>query len=99
MENRLEQPDSAVAQYKRVVKNYKETSYALAASKRYTEGQQSDTASTKNILQIQKTLSPDSVQRNSVGLEKDTVKQLPGSLQDDKVGRRKKAELKPKIID
>ena len=99
LENRLEQPDSAVAQYKRVVKNYRETSYALAASKRYTEGQQSDTASTKNILQIQKTLSPDSVQRNSMGLEKDTVKQLPGSLQDDKVGRRKKAELKPKIID
>jgi hypothetical protein len=36
-----------------------------------------DTAKTKNNLQIQKPFSPDSAQRNAVRLEKDTVKQLP----------------------
>jgi TolA-binding protein len=100
LENRLDQPDSAIAEYKRVVKNYGQTMYSIAASKRYTEDQQSDTTKTKNIPQIQKSFSPDSVQRNSNGLEKDTLKQLPGSLQNDREnGARKKTVVKPKIID
>lgn len=100
LENRLDQPDSAIAEYKRVVKNYGQTMYAIAASKRYTEDQQSDTANTKNIPLIQKSFSPDSVQGKLKGLEKDTVKQLPGSLQNDQEMRqRKKTILKPKIID
>jgi tetratricopeptide (TPR) repeat protein len=100
LENRLDQPDSAITQYKRVVKNYRETMYAFAASKRYTDGQQSDTAKTINIPQIQKSFSPDSLQKNSKGLEKDTVKQLPGYLRNERVnGQRKKDLLKPKIFD
>jgi tetratricopeptide (TPR) repeat protein len=100
LENSLEQPDSAMVQYKRVVKNYGETMYALAASKRYTEVQQSDTAKTKNNSQIQKSFSPDSVQRNSKGLEQDTVKQPQGLPRTDiENGQRKKAVSKPKIID
>jgi predicted Zn-dependent protease len=100
LENRLEQPDSALEQYKRVVKDYGGTMYALAASKRYTDAQQSDSAKTKNIPQIQKSFSPDTVQRNSNGLEKDTLKQMPGSLQNDRgSGQRKKSAQKPRVID
>jgi TolA-binding protein len=100
LENHLEQPDSALAQYKRVVMNYGESMYALAASKRYTEGQQSDTVKTNNIPQIPKSFIPDTVQRSLKGLEKDTVKQLPGSLRNDREnGQRKKSALKPRVID
>jgi len=105
MENNLAQPDSAMVQYKRVAKNYKGTMYALAASRRFEEVQQSDTVKTdtlktKNNPQIPKPFSPDSVKRNLKGLEKDTVKQLPIIPQNDKeTGRRGKTELKPKVLD
>ncbi len=89
MENCLNQTDSAIVQYKRVKKNYEGTMYALAASKRYTEVPQSDTAKIdtikiniakadtskiKNNLQIQKSLSPENVLKNLKGYEKDTAK-------------------------
>ena len=75
MENRLAQPDSAIVQYKRVIKNYQGTMYALAASKRYVEVQQSDTAKmdtakTKNNLPIQKPFSPDSRSKKFKGIGK-----------------------------
>ncbi len=105
MENRLAQPESATAQYKRVVKNYAGTAYALAASRRFDEVIQpdtvkTDTAKTKNNLQIQKSFSPDSVQRKTNGLEKDTVKQLPISPRSDiENEQKKKVAPKPKVLD
>jgi tetratricopeptide (TPR) repeat protein len=82
MENRLAQPDSAILQYKRVIKDHKGTTYALAASKLSLEVQQSDTIKidtmkTKNNPQIIKSFGLDSVQRNATRFEKDTVKHLP----------------------
>ena len=79
MENCLAQPESAMVQYKRVAKNYKSTMYALAASRRFVEVQQSDTVKvdtlkTKINPQIQKPFNLDSIQRNSKGLEKDSLK-------------------------
>jgi tetratricopeptide (TPR) repeat protein len=79
MENSLAQPDSAMAHYRRIVKDYKGTMYALAASKRSLEVLQSDTAKTdsakvKNNSQTQKSLSTDNVRRNLKGLETDTTK-------------------------
>jgi tetratricopeptide (TPR) repeat protein len=105
MENRLAQLESAIAQYKRVVKNYAGTAYALAASRRFAEVIQpdtakTDTAKTKNNLQIQKSFSPDSVQRKTNGLEKDTVKQLPISPKNDiENEQKKKAAPRPKVLD
>ena len=105
MESRLAQPESAMVQYKRVVKNYTGTIYALAASRRFGEVLQSDivktdTTKTKNNLQIQKSFSPDSVQRNTSVLEKDTVKQLPVSPRSDiENEQKKKAASRPKVID
>jgi tetratricopeptide (TPR) repeat protein len=88
MENQLAQPEKAMVQYKRVVKNYAGTMYALAASRRFVEVLQSDsvkadTMKIKNNPQIQKSFSPDSVQRNATGLEKDTVKHLPVSPRNE----------------
>jgi outer membrane protein assembly factor BamD (BamD/ComL family) len=105
MENRLAQPENARTQYKRVIKNYDGTAYALAASKRYTEVQQSDTAKKdttkmKNNLQILKPFSPDSVQRNAAGLNKDTVLQQPFPPRNDiENGQKKKSDSKPKILE
>ncbi|MGD0038133.1 MAG: hypothetical protein ABSC53_12680, partial [Bacteroidota bacterium] len=105
MESRLAQPESAMVQYKRVVKNYAGTMYALAASRRFGEVLHSDTAKTdttksKNNLQIQKSFSPDSVQRNTSRLEKDTVKQLPVSPRSDiENEQKKKAASRPKVLD
>ena len=105
MENRLAQPESAMVQYKRVVKNYAGTTYALAASRRFDEVIRPDTVKTdtvkmKNNLQIRKSVIQDSVQRNTSGLEKDTVKQLPISPRSDiENEQKKKAATKPKVLD
>jgi hypothetical protein len=79
MENNLAQPESAMVQYKRVVKDYKGTMFADIASKRCVEVVQSDslktdTLRTKNIPPIQRSFSPDSIQRKAIGLEKDTMR-------------------------
>jgi tetratricopeptide (TPR) repeat protein len=103
MEHRLAQPESARDQYKRVIKNYKGTKYAQAASNRYTEVQQADTAKSdttklKNILQLIKPLSPDSVQRNTAGLKKDTVLEVPILQQNKRENEQRKDTVsKPKI--
>ena len=103
MEHRLAQPESARDQYKRVIKNYKGTKYAQAASNRYTEVQQADTAKSdttklKNIPQLIKPLSPDSVQRNTAGLKKDTVLEVPILQQNKRENEQRKDTLsKPKI--
>ena len=103
MEHRLAQPESARDQYKRVIKNYKGTKYAQAASNRYTEVQQADTAKSdttklKNIPQLIKPLSPDSVQRNAAGLKKDTVLQVPIPQQNRSENVQRKDTLsKPRI--
>jgi TolA-binding protein len=105
MENRLAQPENARAQYKRVIKNYEGTPYALAASKRYTEVQQSDTAKIdttkmKNIPQVPKSIIPDSVQRNAAGLNKDTVLQQPvPPLNKIENEQKKKPVSKPRILE
>ena len=105
MENHLAQPESAMMQYKRVAKNYKGTMYALAASKRFVEVQQSDTAKTdtlkiKNNPQSQKSFSPDSIQRNATGIGKDTVRQLPISPPSDLENEQRKIiPSRPKILD
>ena len=105
MENRLAQPDSALLQYKQVLKNYVGSLYANEVSKRLTVILQPDTAKTdteklKNIPQIQKSFSPDSVQRNSKGLEKDTIKNVPVSPLDEmENGQRKKTVVKQKNIE
>ena len=95
MENRLAQPENAREQYKRVIKNYEGTTYALAASKRYTDVQRSDTAKIdtakiKIIPQIAKPLSPDSIQKNAAVLKKDTVLQLPSLPKNDIENEQKK---------
>jgi hypothetical protein len=103
MEHRLAQPESARDQYKRVIKNYKGTKYAQAASNRYTEVQQADTAKSdttklKNIPQLIKPLSPDSVQRNTAGLKKDTVLEVPILQQNKRENEQRKDTVsKPKI--
>ena len=103
MEHRLAQPESARDQYKRVIKNYKGTKYAQAASNRYTEVQQADTAKSdttklKNIPQLIKPLSPDSVQRKTAGLKKDTVLEVPILQQNKRENEQRKDTLsKPKI--
>jgi len=105
MEHRLAQHENARVQYKRVIKNYEGTTYALAASKRYTEVQQSDTAKIdttkmKNIPQIPKPFIPDSVQRNAPGLNKDTVLQQPvPSPNNIENGQKKKPVPKPRILE
>jgi tetratricopeptide (TPR) repeat protein len=104
MENYLAQPDSAIAQYKQVIKKFKGTTYALAASKRTVEVQHSDSVKTdtvkaNTILLNQKPFSPDSVQRKAGEIEQDTVKQQ-GSLQGTiETNRRKKAPSKAKAVD
>jgi hypothetical protein len=86
-----------------VIKNYKGTKYAQAASNRYTEVQQADTAKSdttklKNIPQLIKPLSPDSVQRNTAGLKKDTVLEVPILQQNKRENEQRKDTLsKPKI--
>ena len=105
MENHLAQPESAMMQYKRVAKNYKGTMYALAASKRFVEVQQSDTAKTdtlkiKNNAQSQKSFRPDSIQRNATGIGKDTVRQLPISPPSDLENEQRKIiPSRSKILD
>jgi tetratricopeptide (TPR) repeat protein len=79
MENNLAQPESAMVQYKRVVKDYKGTMFADIASKRCAEAVQSDsvktdTLKTKNSTSIQNPVTPDSIQRKSMRLEKDTLR-------------------------
>ena len=79
MENHLAQPENAIVQYKRVVKDYAGTMYALAASRRFVEVVRSDSVKTdtmkiNNNPQIQKPFSPDSVQRNTSEMKKDTLK-------------------------
>jgi outer membrane protein assembly factor BamD (BamD/ComL family) len=105
MENRLAQPDSARAQYKRVAKNYEGTAYALAASRRYTEEQQSDTTK-KDTTKVKmntpfpKPVRVDSVQRNTAVLKKDTVEQQPVPPEKDiESGRRNRPISKPKILN
>ena len=105
MEHRLAQHENARVQYKQVIKNYEGTIYALAASKRYTEVQQSDTAKIdtskiKNNPQIPKSVIPESVQRNAVGLKKDTVSQQPVPPPNNiENGQKKKPVSKPKILE
>jgi tetratricopeptide (TPR) repeat protein len=105
MENRLAQPENARVQYKKVVKNYASTMFAAAALKRTLDVQapdtiKSDTLKTKNNPQLQKPFSPDSVQRNTVRFEKDSVKHVPVTPQIDRENEQGKNPVsKPKVID
>ena len=103
LENRLDQPDSAWAQYKRVAKNYNGTAFAAAASRRFVEEQKADTVK-KDTSKVKMSLPgpaiPDSLRQKTAGLKQDTVRQEPGQPEKDlEQSRRKKAVVKPKYID
>jgi hypothetical protein len=57
-ENYLDQPDSALAQYKRVAKKYAGTRYGIAAAKRFSETARQDTVKRDTTGVMEKTVKP-----------------------------------------
>ena len=104
-ENHLEQPESALVQYKHVVKNYDGTKYAIAAANRsahigQSENMKLDTAKTKDVKmdtsKIHSTVI-DSTKINAV--KKDTVKTDKRKIDTSKIEKIDTSESNAVKID